>query len=193
MRKVRRTTLAALVASLLAASAVAQTVPSPRPKLAGNVAPYYPTPIPVVRLMLDAASIKPGELVYDLGSGDGRVVILAARDYGARAVGYELDPKLVDSSRRQIAEMELGDLASVVAADLYTADLEKADVVVVYLLPRALEKLRPLLEEKLKPGSRVISHDFLIPGWEADETFGFDEEKDIDGLPHTVYVYKYKR
>jgi len=180
----------AALAVLSATSALGQERPPLVGNPAGNVAPYYPTPIPVVRLMLETAEIEPGEVVYDLGSGDGRVVILAARDHQAKAVGYELDPKLVESSRRQIDKMELSDQARIVPGDLYAADVENADVVTVYLLPRALGKLRPLLEKKMKSGSRVVSHDFPIPGWEADETLTYDETNEVDGLPHTVYLYK---
>ena len=190
MRRARKFAWHAALVVALAALAGAQERQPLVGDAAGNVAPYYPTPVSVVRLMLEAAEIEPGEVVYDLGSGDGRVVILAARDHEAKAVGYELDPKLVESSRRQIAEMELGERATIVAADLYTADVERADVIMVYLLPRALARLRPLLEKKLKPGARVVSHDFLIPGWEADETLAMDETNEIDGLPHTVYLYK---
>src|SRR5690606_2160064 len=109
--------------------------------LPGPVAPYFPTPMTVVALMLEAGGLEPGELHYDLGSGDGRFVIAAARDFGARSVGYELDEKLVKTSREFIAELELGDRAAIEQRDLFTADLTKPDVVTVYLLPRALALL----------------------------------------------------
>ena len=156
----------------------------------GKIAPYYPTPIPVAMDMLEAADLQPDELVVDLGSGDGRLVILAARNFGARAVGVELDSALVESSRRQIGEMELGDKASIVQQDLFTYDFSDADVITVYLLPRALGMLRPLLEKNAKEGVRVISHDFPIDGWEPDERVASEDVNDIDGLPHTIYVYR---
>ena len=156
----------------------------------GNVAPYYPTPLSVARLMLEAGDLAPDELHYDLGSGDGRLVILAARDFAARSVGFEIDEKLVESSRRQIEEMEIGDLARIEQTDLFKADLSKPDLVTLYLLPRALKMLRPLLEKQLKAGARVVSHDFAIPGWDPDETIEAGEDPEIEGLPHTIYVYR---
>ena len=154
-----------------------------------SVAPYYPTPIPIVRQMLEAGDLKPGELHYDLGSGDGRIVMVAARDFGARSVGYEIDQKLVASSRKQIAELGL-EKATIRQEDLYQADFTDVDLVTTYLLPRALEKLRPLLEQQLKKGAHVVSHDFYFEGWEADETISVDYEVEEDGLLHSIYVYR---
>lgn len=155
-----------------------------------NVAPYYPTPMPVALQMLEVGELKPGELHYDLGSGDGRLVLLAARTFGARSVGYEIDSKLVAASRRRIAELELEALARIEDTDLYRADFSKPDLITVYLLPRALDMLRPLLEKSMKKGSLVVSHDFAIPGWDPDETITLDDEPDIEGLLHTIYLYR---
>ncbi len=160
------------------------------PEAVGNVAPYYPSPMAIVKEMLDAADIKPGELHYDLGSGDGRIVVVAARDYGTTSVGFEIDPKLVKTSRDWIQQEGLEGKASIADKDLFLADFSKPDLITVYLLPRALEKLRPLLEKQMKPGSRVISHDFAIPGWKPDQTLTSAKEADIDGLLHTIYVYR---
>lgn len=159
------------------------------PKEHGNVAPYYPTPYSVAVAMLEAGELKPGETHFDLGSGDGRLVILAARDFGARSVGYELEEKLVLSSRDQIEELNLGHLARIEQRDLFKADFDEADLVTVYLLPRALELLGPILKEKMKPGSRVVSHDFAIPGWKPAKALEFDRDTEIEGFPHTIYVY----
>ncbi len=178
----------ATVLLVLATALPAAEKAAPGP--AGNVAPFYPSPMSIVRQMLDAAEIEPGELHYDLGSGDGRIVVVAARDYGTKSVGFEIDPKLVQSSRDWIAKEELGESASIVDRDLFSADFSQPDLITVYLLPRALAKLKPLLEEQMKPGSRVVSHDFSIPGWDPDVTLTSDEEADIDGLLHTIYVYR---
>jgi SAM-dependent methyltransferase len=176
---------------LLACTAMfAQAAEPKQAQPPGNIAPYYPTPYPIVFQMLKLAKLEPGELHYDLGSGDGRLVLIAARDFKARSVGYELDPALVASSRRQIKELGLADNASIVEADLFTADFTKPDLITVYLLPRALTMLRPLLEKQMKPGSRVVSHDFAVPGWEPSETVTSEEEADIDGLYHTIYLYQ---
>lgn len=157
---------------------------------AEKVAPYYPSPLPVVTQMLELGELKAGQLHYDLGSGDGRLVIAAARNYGARSVGYEIDTKLVDSSRKQIERLELTELARIESQDLFEADFSKPDLITVYLLPRALKRLQPLLEEQMKPGSIVVSHDFQIPGWTPDESFEIDEEVELEGLPHEVHIYR---
>jgi len=155
-----------------------------------NVAPYYPTPMPVARQMLEVGELEPGELHYDLGSGDGRLVLLAAHTFAARSVGYEIEPKLVASSRGRIVELKLESLARIQDTDLFGADFSKPDLITVYLLPRALDRLRPLLEESMKKGSRVVSHDFAIPGWDPDETITLDDEPDLEGLLHTIYLYR---
>lgn len=156
----------------------------------GKVAPYYPTPMEVVTTMLDAAELEPGDTLIDLGSGDGRIVLVAARDFGARAIGYELDDALVKSSRRRIGEMELSDKAEIRQQDLFTADFSNADVITVYLLPRAMRRLEPILEESLKKGAIVVSHDFTFPTWEPDEEIPANMESELDGLTHSVYVYR---
>lgn len=176
--------------AVLTMAALSVVFAAEHPKGEGNVAPYYPTPVDVAARMLEAGELQPGELHYDLGSGDGRFVILAARDFGARSVGVELDSKLVASSRRRIAEMGLEDSASIIEQDLFTVDLSKPDLITVYLLPRALSILRPLLEEQGNPGLRVVSHDFRIQGWDPDETIMLDKTNEIDGLPHTIYIYR---
>lgn len=159
-------------------------------KRADTAAPFVPSPQPVVKHMLDLGKLKPGQLHYDLGSGDGRLVIAAARDYGAKSIGFEIDPALVDLSRKQIVDLNLSALASIESRDLFEADYSKPDLITVYLLPRALERLRPLLEEQMKPGSLVISHDFSVPGWEADEVFTLDEELETEDLLHSIFVYR---
>ena len=162
----------------------------PKQPSQGNVAPYYPTPIEVAKSMLEAGDLQAGQLHVDLGSGDGRLVILAARNFGARSIGYELDSKLVDSSRRQIEEMGLSPQASIIQRDLFQADMTEVDLVTVYLLPRALKLLRPIFERDLKKGAVVVSHDFPMPEWEPAERIEHEEENEVDGLPHTIYVYR---
>ena len=173
---------------LLAGSAAAADTPKTGDE--AKVAPYYPTAMPVVTTMLDAAETQPGETLIDLGSGDGRILLIAARDYGLNAVGYEIDDALVKSSRRRIAEMKLTGKAEVRQQDLFEADLSEADVVTVYLLPRAMKRLEPILEASLKKGARVISHDFTFPTWKPDEVIPLEQVDEIDGLTHSVYVYK---
>ena len=157
----------------------------------GNVAPFYPTPMQVAVKMLQEAEIKAGELHYDLGSGDGRLVILAARNFGAKSVGFEIDSELINSSRRQLEKWELGELAEIREQDLFTADFSDVDVVTVYLLPRALARLKPILETSLKAGARIISHDFPVDGWDPEKTVTLDNYDDpVDNWLHTIYVYR---
>src|SRR5580693_6824083 len=135
-----------------------------------NLAPDIPTPQSVVERMLEAGHVKPGETVYDLGSGDGRIVITAAQKYGAKAVGVELRPDLCDKARERIKELGLEDKASIVQGSALRVNLSAADVVTMYFLSSSNERLRPNLEHWLKPGSRVVSNQFPIKGWKPAET-----------------------
>ena len=131
-----------------------------------SLAPYVSSPLEQVRLMLRVAKVKPGELVIDVGSGDGRIVILAAEEYGARAIGIELDAELVAHSRSVVAARGLDDRVSILHANALDVDISPADVVTLYLTPQGLALLRPYLERTLRPGTRVVSNVFQIPGWE---------------------------
>ncbi|MCS7315314.1 MAG: methyltransferase domain-containing protein [Bryobacterales bacterium] len=150
-----------------------------------SLAPFVPSPHPVVEKMLEAARIKRGETVFDLGCGDGRVLITAARKYGARGVCIELSPDLVRQTREQIRRLGLEDRIEVIEGDLMNADLRSADVVTLYLLTSSNELLKPKLESSLRRGARVISHDFIVPGWEAERV----EKVYASGRVHTIYVY----
>jgi cyclopropane fatty-acyl-phospholipid synthase-like methyltransferase len=135
--------------------------------------------------MLEMARIKPGETVYDLGSGDGRIVIAAAGRYRAKAVGIEISPKLVASATAEIDKAGLASQARVIQGDVLQTDFSGADVVTMYLETELNAKLRPRLEKFLKPGARVVSHDYPVPGWKPTRV-----EK-IDGRQmHTIYLYE---
>lgn len=153
---------------------------------AKSLAPFVPSPQPIVERMLDAASLKPGETLYDLGCGDGRVLITAARKFGAKAVGVELSDKLVEQAKAAIRDSKVEDLASVVHGNLLEVDLSRADVVTLYLLTESNAKLKPRLEKYLKPGSRVVSHDFEIKGWKPVRV----EEVAAHRRAHKIYVYQ---
>lgn len=158
---------------------------------APNVAPYYPTPFEVVTKMLEIGELKPGQTHYDLGSGDGRLVIMAARDFQAKSVGFEIDPQLITTSRRQITELGLDNQAEIRSQDLFTVDMSDVDLVTVYLLPAALKKLVPIFKRALKPGARVVSHDFPIENWEPEQTITLDNYTDPDdNWLHTIYLYR---
>lgn len=147
---------------------------------------FVPTPRDVVRQMLDLAQIRKTDVVCDLGSGDGRIVIAAAKKYGCKAIGYELDPALVKLSREAAAAVEVEKLVTIEMADVFTADLRKVDVVTLYLLPQQVEKLVPQLKT-LKPGSRIISHQFEIPGIKADREVQVDSDE--SGAKHVIYLW----
>ena len=147
---------------------------------------FVPTPQDIVEKMLELAAVKKNDVVYDLGSGDGRIVITAAQKFGCRSIGYELDKELVESSRTKADAAGVKSLVTFERKDLFTADLHDADVIAVFLLPQQLEKLVPQLE-KMKPGSRVVSHQFEIPGFPADQVV--KAESSEDGTQHTLYLW----
>lgn len=132
---------------------------------------YIPTPQPVVDAMLDGAGVTNRDIVYDLGSGDGRIVITAAKKYGARGVGVEIDPALVKKAIEHAAAAGVSDRVRFVTGDLFTADIHDATVVTLYLLQSLNERLRPKLVRELKPGTRVVSHVFNMgPEWPPERT-----------------------
>lgn len=151
------------------------------------LSPFVPTPHEVVELMLELAEVKKGDVLYDLGSGDGRIVIAAARKYGINAVGFEIDPNLVRASREKIREAGLEHLAEIREQDIRLVDLSPASVVTMYLYPRANLRLRPVIMRQLKPGSRVVSHDFGMGDWKPDRV---EKLTDSAGHVRTVYLWR---
>ncbi|MCD6369179.1 MAG: class I SAM-dependent methyltransferase [Thermoproteales archaeon] len=127
--------------------------------------PFVPTPYSVARRMLELAEVKPGDVVYDLGCGDGRIIIMAAKEFGARAVGIEIRKDLVEQCLREILRLGLQDKVKIIHGDFFEVDLSEADVVTLYLLTSVNERLKPKLDRELRPGTRVVSHDFEIKGW----------------------------
>jgi len=151
------------------------------------LAPDFPSPQDVVERMLVVSHLKPGEMVYDLGCGDGRIVITAARKFKAHAVGVELSPSLVKLATGRVKALGLEDQVKILQANLLNVDLKPADVVIIYLSTSSNEMLRPNLERDLKPGSRVVSHDFEIRGWKPARV----EKIDVEGSrPHAIYLYE---
>ncbi|HZS51455.1 MAG TPA: SAM-dependent methyltransferase [Bryobacterales bacterium] len=155
-----------------------------------KLAPFYPTPEAVVQKMLELGELKKGEWHYDLGSGDGRVVIMAAQKFGAHSVGFEIDDSLYQRSMAKIKDLGLEKLATIRKQDLMTADFSKPDLITVYLLPTSNDKIQPLLEKSMHKGSRVVSHDFEFRGWKAEKTINIEDDDQGDIRTHTLYLYR---
>ena len=145
---------------------------------------FVPTPQEVVNKMLELAEVKQTELVYDLGCGDGRIVVTAAKKYGCKAVGFDVDPERIKESNENVRTNNVGNLVQIKQEDIFTLDLSKANVNTLYLLPSLNVKLIPQLE-KLKPGSRIVSHQFDMKGVKPQKTV----EVNVDGRSHTVYLW----
>lgn len=158
--------LAGLAASLLPGPVLAQ-------EGGGYDYPSVPSPPEVVREMLTLGGVGPGDTVYDLGSGDGRIVIRAARELGARGVGIEIDSSLVAEARRAARGAGVEGRVRFIHGDFFDVDLRPATVVTAYLLPGTMDELAPRLFRELRPGSRVVSHDFGMERWPADTTTGW--------------------
>jgi protein-L-isoaspartate O-methyltransferase len=174
------------VASFAVASVLLFPCPAAPQQLSENLAPYIPTPQVVVEKMLEAAHVKPGETVYDLGSGDGRIVITAAQKFGAKAVGIELSPELCKTANAKVKALHLEDQVKILHENALKADLSGADVVTIYLLTSSNARLRPNLEKYLKPGARVVSNDFEVRGWKPTEIVPVT----TGGATHNIYVYE---
>jgi precorrin-6B methylase 2 len=150
-----------------------------------RMAPYVPSPQEVIDRMLEVAQARQGDTVIDLGCGDGRILITAVQKFKARAIGIEIDSKIAAQASDTILKLGLQNKARVVRADVFDADLSQADVVTLYLTTSFNEKLRPKFEKSLRPGTRVVSHDYGIRGWnpvEIDEVF-------VHGRRHRIFLY----
>jgi hypothetical protein len=147
--------------------------------------PYVSTPEAVVARMLEVAKVGSNDLLYDLGSGDGRIVITAAQRYGARGVGYDLNPRRIEESNENARRAGVTDRVRFEQKDLFEADLSGATVVTLYLLPDVNLRLRPKLLKDLAPGTRVVSHNYDMGDWEPVSA----DEIDVDGAKHYVYYW----
>lgn len=181
-----RIALCAMLFALFALGAHAQ--PAAEDNVAG---PYVPTPWPIVDDMLRLADVRPADVIYDLGSGDGRLVIEAAKRYGARGVGVELQPDLVKAALAGARREGVADRVKFLQGDLFETDLRDASVVTLYLLPRFATRLVPKLRAELRPGARIVSHDYPLNPWPADKvlTFELEEKEAISGTARTNLYY----
>ena len=154
-----------------ATEALAQVAaPSRRPDVI-----YVPTPEAVVEAMLQVAGVTKNDTVYDLGCGDGRIPVTAAKKYGAKGVCFDIDPERIKEANENVAKNNVGHLVKVVHADLFEQDLSGASVITLYLLPSLNVKLMPKLMKELKPGTRIVSHAFDMGSWKPEK------ELDVDG------------
>jgi protein-L-isoaspartate O-methyltransferase len=185
-----RSPAAAVVLGLTATVAAAVVAAGPSASQGGqptpNLAPYMATPQEVVDRMLQMAEVTKGDVVYDLGSGDGRLVITAAKRYGARGVGIDIDPALITQSRANARKEGVENLVEFRQQDALTVDVSPASVVTLYLLSGANLKLRPTLQKQLKPGSRVVSHQFGMGDWVPTRTETIIDQR---GTSRLLYLW----
>jgi SAM-dependent methyltransferase len=153
-----------------------------------DLAPWVPTPQPVVDRMLELASLSGKDVLYDIGCGDGRIVITAARRYGVRGVGIDIDKAMIDESDRNALSAGVERQVKFICMDATKADISEATVVSLYLLPESNALMRPLLEAQLRPKSRVVCHNYTIPGWEEKQVQS-ETIKDENGEDHYIYLY----
>jgi cyclopropane fatty-acyl-phospholipid synthase-like methyltransferase len=149
----------------------------------------------VVDRMLELAEVGKSDIVYDLGSGDGRIVIHAAKKYGARGVGVELDSDLVRRAQREARREGVAHLTEFRHADALKTDISAATVVTLYMLPSFNQKLRAILEQQLQPGARVVAHDYPIEGWtpvKSEETPHMDTRPEVPPHKHVLYLYQWR-
>ena len=157
--------------------------------------PFVPTPIEVVDKMLELAEIKKADVLYDLGSGDGRIVIRAAKKYGVRAVGIEMDNWLLDKARKDAKAAGVSQLVEFRSEDALKANISGATIVTLYMLPWFNEAMKPSFRKHLKPGARIVAHDFGIEGWNPDASVKLPEFELKPGgykHQHTLYLWKLK-
>ena len=175
-----------LLMAMTPAQTMAQEVqkPSAKKPLRTPDVVYVPTPHEVVEKMLDMAKVEKGAVLYDLGCGDGRIVVAAAK-LGAKATGWDINPKRVEEAEENVKKNGVEQNAKIILDDIFTLDLSGAEVITLYLLPSLNVKLIPQLE-KLKTGSRIVSHDFDMRGVKPDQVVPF---KGKDGASHTLYLW----
>jgi tRNA A58 N-methylase Trm61 len=154
------------------------------------IAPFVPSPSPVVEYMLKLAGLRCGEVLFDMGSGDGRTVIMAAKTFGARGVGIELREDLAKKAMSNIHESGLDDRVTILNDDMFNVNMSAADVVYLYLTTSANERIKPKLERDLKAGARVVSHDYEVVGWRPEKIENFCENPQLGYPSHTIYLYR---
>lgn len=176
---VQRAVLAAGLAILVVAAASAQTAPAGKPEPRRPDVIFVPTPEEVVEEMLKVANVTEKDVLYDLGSGDGRIPIAAAKQFGIKGVGIDIDPQRIKEANENAKEAGVTNLVTFRMEDLFEADFREATVVTLYLLPSLNEKLRPRLLSQLKPGTRIVSHAFPMGDWQPEKTVEMENGSSI--------------
>ncbi len=184
-RKATCVLMASLAICLIAFAAMSSFGQSYEP--GQSLAPYVPTPQHVVDKMLELAEVTSKDVVYDLGCGDGRIVITAAKKYGAHGVGVDIDPQRIKESRANAKEAGVEDLVTFKQEDAMKVDVSQATVVTLYLLSSSNAALRPILTKQLKPGSRIVSHAFSMGDWPPLKTVKVGDDS---GFSRTVYLWE---
>jgi hypothetical protein len=179
----------AILAALLSSCAAPEPPTAEAVPEGELLATYYPTPEPVVQKMLEAVDLQPGEVHFDLGSGDGRIVLAAAGEFAADSTGFEIDPELIELSSNRIRRAGLSGRARILSQDLLKADFAKADVITAFLTPEAYVQLEPILRKEVRPEVRVVAYKFPVPGWQPDEVIAM-EDRDPEVPTHEIFVYR---
>ena len=177
--------LAAVLAVVVSAQLAPPTLNARQP--GASLAPYVPTPYDVVNRMLELAEVTRDDVVYDLGCGDGRIVITAAERFGARGVGIDYDPERIAEANANAARRGVQNLVTFIQQDAMEADVSDATVVTLYLLSSSNRKLRPILTRQLRPGARIVSHAFRMGDWRPDVTREFQDER---GTTRTLHLWR---
>ena len=182
--------LTCLATVLLFLGGVAAQTPAPTPRVLGerSLAPFVATPMDVVDRMLTLAKVGPRDVVYDLGCGDGRIVIAAAQKFGARGVGVDIDARLINQAEANAKAAGVANRVRFVVDDALKVDVSDATVVTLYLLSASNVKLRPILTKQLRRGARIVSHSFAIGDWEPEVV---DTFRDAAGVSRTLYLWNF--
>jgi SAM-dependent methyltransferase len=176
-----------LLSAVVATAVLQAQAPAQKRPDAAQLAPYVPTPQEVVDRMLQLAGVTKSDVVYDLGCGDGRIPITAAKAYGARGVGIDIDPQRIAEANANAKQAGVSHLVSFRLQDAMTTDLSEATVVTLYLLSSSNLKLRPILTKQLKPGARIVSHAFSMGDWQPEKV---DTFTDTSSHRRTLYLWK---
>jgi SAM-dependent methyltransferase len=178
--RVQNSVLQTGLAGLFLFVSISAAQESKQPLRAPDV-PYLPTTEPAVQAMLKLAGVKSGDIVYDLGCGDGRIVVAAAKDFGARGVGIDINPERIAEARANAKKAGVEDRVRFEEADLFTADIHEATVVTLFLLNSVNQRLRPKLQQELQPGTRIVSNTFEMGDWKPDK------EATVEGVDEGAY------